>query len=36
VTSDDEELINMIARNIRAGGIGIVAGNGYTYIFAGL
>jgi prepilin-type N-terminal cleavage/methylation domain-containing protein len=36
VTSGDQELINMVARNIRAGGMGINVGNGYTYIFAGL
>lgn len=36
VTSSDQELINMIARNIRAGGIGLVTANGYTYIFAGI
>ncbi|HEX6051439.1 MAG TPA: hypothetical protein VFZ21_19305, partial [Gemmatimonadaceae bacterium] len=36
VTSSDQELINMIARNVRAGGLGLVDGNGYTYIFAGL
>ena len=36
VTSGDPELINMIARNNRAGGIGIVSADGYTYIFAGL
>jgi len=36
VTSGDQELINMIARNIRAGGIGLVNGSGFTYVFAGL
>ena len=36
VTSADQELVNMLARNIRAGGLGINVGNGYTYIFAGL
>lgn len=36
VTSGDKELINLIARNIRAGGIGLVSEGGYTYIFAGL
>lgn len=36
VRSDDQELIDMLARNIRAGGVGIAVGNGYTYIFAGL
>ena len=36
VTSDDQELINMIARTIKAGGMGINVGNGFTYIFAGL
>ena len=36
VTSGDQELVNMIARNIAAGGMGINVGNGYTYIFAGL
>lgn len=36
VTSRDQELVNMIARNIRAGGMGLNVGNGYTYIFAGL
>ena len=36
VTSSDQELVNMIARNVQAGGIGINVGSGYTYIFAGL
>ena len=36
VTAGDQELVNMIARNIRAGGIGLNVGNGYTYVFAGL
>ena len=36
VTSGDQELVNMVARNIAAGGMGINVGNGYTYIFAGL
>lgn len=36
VTSDDQALINMIARNIKSGGIGLNVGNGYSYIFAGL
>ena len=36
VTSPDQQLVNMIARNIRAGGMGLNVGNGYTYIFAGL
>jgi general secretion pathway protein G len=36
VISDDQELVNMIARNVQAGGLGINVGNGYTYIFAGL
>ena len=36
VTSGDQELVNMVARNIQAGGMGITVGNGYTYIFAGL
>ena len=36
VTSGDQELVNMIARNVKAGGMGINVGNGYTYIFAGL
>lgn len=36
VTSGDQELINMVARNVAAGGLGINVGNGYTYIFAGL
>ena len=36
VTSGDQELVNMIARNILAGGMGLNVGNGYTYIFAGL
>ena len=36
VTSADQELVNMVARNIQAGGMGINVGNGYTYIFAGL
>jgi prepilin-type N-terminal cleavage/methylation domain-containing protein len=36
VTSNDQELVNMIARNVQSGGMGINVGNGYTYIFAGL
>jgi type II secretory pathway pseudopilin PulG len=36
VTSGDQELVNLVARNIQAGGMGINVGNGYTYIFAGL
>lgn len=36
VTTEDTELINMIAKNIRAGGVGLVSPGGYTYIFAGL
>ena len=36
VTSADQALVNMVAQNIRAGGMGINVGNGYTYIFAGL
>jgi len=36
VTSGDQELINIVSRNIMAGGMGINVGNGYTYIFAGL
>ncbi|MFL5632408.1 MAG: type II secretion system protein [Gemmatimonadaceae bacterium] len=36
VTSGDQLLVNMVARNIAAGGMGINVGNGYTYIFAGL
>ena len=36
VTSGDQELVNLVSRNIQAGGMGINVGNGYTYIFAGL
>jgi prepilin-type N-terminal cleavage/methylation domain-containing protein len=36
VTSGDQALVNMVARNVQAGGMGISVGNGYTYIFAGL
>lgn len=36
VTSADQQLVNMVARNIAAGGMGINVGNGFTYIFAGL
>lgn len=36
VTSGDQQLVNLIARNIQSGGMGINVGNGYTYIFAGL
>jgi prepilin-type N-terminal cleavage/methylation domain-containing protein len=36
VTSDDQQLVNMVARNIAAGGMGLNVGNGYTYIFGGL
>ena len=36
VTSGDQSLVNLVARNIPAGGMGINVGNGYTYIFAGL
>jgi len=35
VTSGDQQLVNMVARNIAAGGMGLNVGNGYTYIFAG-
>lgn len=36
VTAGDQQLVNMIARNTRAGGLGFVNGTGYTYIVAGL
>ena len=36
VTSGDQQLMNMLARNSPSGGTGINVGNGYTYIFAGL
>lgn len=36
VTSSDQELVNMIARTVQNGGLGINVGNGYTYIFAGI
>jgi prepilin-type N-terminal cleavage/methylation domain-containing protein len=36
VTSGDQQLVNMVARNSPAGGTGINVGNAYTYIFAGL
>jgi len=36
VTSQDQELVNMVARNSAAGGLGLNIGNGYTYIVAGL
>ena len=36
VTSADQQLVNMVARNSPSGGTGINVGNGYTYIFAGL
>jgi len=36
VTSGDQQLVNMVARNSPSGGTGINVGNGYTYIFAGL
>ena len=36
VTSGDQELVNMVARNGQSGGLGITVGNGFTYIFAGL
>jgi len=36
VTSGDQQLMNMVARNSPSGGTGINVGNGYTYIFAGL
>jgi len=36
VTSGDQELVNLSARNSPSGGTGINVGNGYTYIFAGL
>ena len=36
VTSGDQQLVNLIARNSPSGGTGINVGNGYTYIFAGL
>lgn len=36
VTSSDQQLVNMIARTVQNGGLGINVGNGYTYIFAGI
>ena len=36
VTSGDQQLMNMVARNSPSGGTGINVGNAYTYIFAGL
>jgi prepilin-type N-terminal cleavage/methylation domain-containing protein len=36
VRSGDPQLINMLARNIASGSLGIMAGDAYTYIFAGL
>jgi len=36
VTSSDQELVNIVARTLQAGGMGINIGNGYTYIFVGL
>ena len=36
VTSGDQALVNMVARNVQAGGMGLNVGNGYTYVFAGL
>ena len=36
VTSSDQELVDMVARTLQAGGMGINVGNAYTYIFAGL
>ena len=36
VTSGDQELVNIVARSVQAGAMGINVGNGYTYIFAGL
>jgi prepilin-type N-terminal cleavage/methylation domain-containing protein len=36
VTSSDQQLVNMVARNNPPNGTGINVGNGYTYIFAGL
>jgi prepilin-type N-terminal cleavage/methylation domain-containing protein len=36
VTSADQQLVNMVARNIASGGLGINVGNGFTYIFAGI
>lgn len=35
VTSGDQELVNMVARNNPAGGVGLNVGNAFTYIFAG-
>jgi prepilin-type N-terminal cleavage/methylation domain-containing protein len=35
VTSGDQQLVNIIARNNPAGGVGLNVGNGFTYIFAG-
>ena len=36
VTSSDQELVDLVARTLQAGGMGINVGNAYTYIFAGL
>jgi prepilin-type N-terminal cleavage/methylation domain-containing protein len=36
VTSNDQQLVNMVARAIQTGGMGLNVGNGYTFIFAGL
>ncbi|MFL5488610.1 MAG: type II secretion system protein [Gemmatimonadaceae bacterium] len=36
VTSADQALINMVARNSAAGGLGLSVGNSYTFIVAGL
>ena len=36
VTSADQEIINFIGRVVKAGSVGLVVGNGYTYILTGL
>ena len=36
VTSSDQELVNIVAQTLQAGGMGISVGNTYTYVFAGL
>lgn len=36
VTSDDQALVHMIARNVKAGTPGLLVGNSFTYILTGL
>jgi type II secretory pathway pseudopilin PulG len=36
VTAGDQEIIHLIARTVKSGSVGLVTGDAYTYILAGL